>query len=115
MNKTGTAFFVANPRRWEDLIQPHLLAWEKPLEIVKTVTLGKIDYENFITDMLVSRDYLEDPAGLSARGPIWTCFLVRRRGRADGVPVMPDRDGFVEWAAFCRMAACPDKQRSPRA
>lgn len=100
MNKTGTAFFVDDARTWEDLIQPHLLEQEKPYQIVKTVTLGKIDYENFITDMLVSRDYLEDPAELSFRSQIWECFLVRQRGRTDGVLVMPDRDGFIEWAAY---------------
>lgn len=49
---------------------------------------------------LVSRDYLEDPERLSARGPIWACFLVRRRGSKAGVLVMPDRDGFIEWAAY---------------
>lgn len=100
MEKTGTAYFVDDARTWEDLIQPHLLEQEKPYEIVKTVMLGKIDYENFITDMLVSRDYLEDPGELSFRSQIWECFCVRQRGRTDGVLVMPDRDGFIELAAY---------------
>ena len=100
MNNTGTAFFVDDARTWEDLIRPHLLEQEKPYQIVKTVTVGKIDYENFITDMLVSRDYLEDPKQLSFRSQIWECFCVRQRGRTDGVLVMPDRDGFIEWAAY---------------
>lgn len=100
MQKTGTAFFVENPRTWEDLLRPHLLEQEKPYEIVKTVTLGKLDYENFITDMPVSREYLEDPEGLCARDQTRRCFCVRRRGRKDGILVMPDRDGFIEWAAY---------------
>ena len=100
MNKTGTAFVVDDARTWEDLIRPHLLEQEKPYQIVKTVTLGKIDYENFITDMLVSRDYLEDPDELSFRSQIWECFLVRQRGRSDGVLVMPEDGCFVGWAAY---------------
>ncbi len=100
MKKTGTAFFVDDVRVWEDLIHPHLLEQEKPYEIVKTVTLDKTDYENFIFDMLVSREYLEDPEELSFRSQKWQCFCVQQRGRKDGILVMPDRDGFIEWAAY---------------
>lgn len=100
MEPHGTAFFVDDPRTWEDLMQPHLLDQERPYRIVKTVTLDRIDYETFITDMLVSRDYLEDPDALCFRSQIWDCFLIRQRGHRGGILVMPDKDGFVEWAAL---------------
>ena len=89
-----------DPRVWEELLRPHLLEQERPFEIVKTIPLECIDYENFITDMLVARDYLENPDEQSFRSQKWQCFFVHQRGRADGVLVMPDRDGFVEWAAW---------------
>ena len=100
MKKTGTAYFVANARVGEELIRPHLLEQEKLYEIIRTVTLGKIDYENFITDMLVSRDYLEDPEGLCSQGHTWHCVFVRQKRRADGFLVIPDMDGFIQWAAY---------------
>ena len=50
--------------------------------------------------MLVSREYLEDPDELSFRSQKWQCFCVQQRGRKDGILVMPDQDGFIEWAAY---------------
>ena len=47
MKKTGTAFFVDFPRILDELKQPHLLKAERPYEIAATVTLGKMDYDNF--------------------------------------------------------------------
>lgn len=75
MRKTGTAFFVDDPRVWEDLLRPHLLEQEKPFEIVRTITLECIDFENFITDMLVARGYLENPDEQSFRSQKWQCFF----------------------------------------
>ena len=100
MKNNGYAYFVESPRTVNDLMQPHPIEREHAYEIVKQVKLAKIDYENFITDMLVARDYPEDPEELSFRSQIWECFLVRQRRRKDGVLVMPDRDGFIEWAAY---------------
>lgn len=100
MNIDGTAFFVDDPRVWEDLLRPHLPEQEKPFAIVRTITLECIDFENFITDMLVPRDYLEDPDEPSFRSQKWQCFFVHQRGHTEGVLVMPDRDGFAEWAAW---------------
>lgn len=100
MNPHGTAFFVDDPRSWEDLLRPHLIEQEKPFEIARTITLKCIDFENFITDMLVSRDYLEDPDGRCSRAQVWRCFFVHQRGHTEGVLVVPDREGFADWAAW---------------
>lgn len=99
MDKTGFAFFVQRPRRIEDLMAPHLLERERPYEVVRVVTLSKIDYENFVTDMLADRQFLEDSVSLCARGQSWRCLLIRQRGGAEGVLVMPSTGGFVDWAA----------------
>ena len=53
MVNIGHGFFVECPRTIDDLMKPHLLAHEREYRIVKTIELGKMNYENFITDMLV--------------------------------------------------------------
>ena len=60
MTRAGRAYFVPDPSRWEDLIVPHLAGDERLYEIVKTVSLGAIDYGNFITDMLADRSFIEE-------------------------------------------------------
>lgn len=97
---TGYAYFVECPRSIEDLLQPHPVESELPYEIVKTVRLAWIDYENFITDMLADRQFLEDNAILCSRdGDTLRCILVKpRSGRDDGVLVVPE-DAWVDVAA----------------
>ena len=95
-----TAYFVRRPSRMEDLTVLHLVEKERPFEVVKTVKLAKIDYENFITDMLADRQFIEDHAPLCAKGEVWRCILVQQRGRSDGVLVMPEDGCFVGWAAY---------------
>ena len=100
MERTGYAFFVESPRIIEDLLAPHPIEQETQYEIVKTVKLAKIDYENFITDMIADRQFIEDNASLCSRGEIWRCILVQQRGRTDGVLVVPVDGCYVGWAAY---------------
>ena len=99
---TGRAYFVQFPSRIDDLHRLHLLTDRVAYEVVKVVTLPRIDYENFITDMTVERDYLEKSARLCRPRPDgpFRGILVRQRGRADSVVVLPNPDGFVLWAAY---------------
>lgn len=100
MEKTGFAYFVQTPRRIEDLIVPHAIERERGFEIVQTVRLAKIDYENFITDLRADRAFLENAAELCSRGRTWKCLLVQQRGQADGVLVVPSGGCYVGWAAY---------------
>ena len=100
MEKTGFAYFVESPRIIEDLKGPHPIEQEMQYEIVKTVKLAKIDYENFITDMVADRQFIEDHAALCSKGEVWRCILVQQRGQTDGVLVMPEDGCFVGWAAY---------------
>ena len=102
MKKTGTAYFVRTPRRIEDLLAYHPIKRERPFEIIKEVTLPKIDYENFTSDMIADRQFIEDHASLCSKGAVWRCLLIRQRGRTDGVLVMPEDGCYVGWAAYCR-------------
>lgn len=71
-------------------------------EILETVVLDVIDYENFVSNPEVERDYLADRCRLhpAAFDGILHAVLVRRRARTDGVLAVPDRDGYVIWAAY---------------
>ena len=60
MNKTGRAYFVAFPRIIEDLKVLHDIKEERNYEIVARVKLDATDYENFITDMVADRQFIED-------------------------------------------------------
>ena len=101
MKRTGYAFFVESPRKIDDLIVPHPVEQELPYEIVKSVRLAKIEYENFITDLVADRQFVEDNADLCARGDVWKCIFVQQGDRPDGVLVTPADRCFVGWAAYC--------------
>ena len=100
MEKAGMAFFVKAPHRIEDLRTPQLVEEERVYKVVKQVKLAKIDYENFITDMVADRQFIEDNANLCSKDEIWCCILVQQRDRTDGVLVMPEDGCFVGWAAY---------------
>ena len=100
MDYYGYAYFVEGPRRIEDLTVPHLVDKERPYRIVTEIQLPTIDYENFITDMLADRQFIEDHGCRCKKGEVWDCLLVRRRGQPGGVLVMPENGCFVGWAAY---------------
>jgi len=100
MKKTSYAYFVEGPRTIEDLMALHPYELERAYEIVKKITLAGIDYENFITDMIADRQFIEDYAALCSQGEVWRCLLVKPRGHADGVLVIPADSSHVGWAAF---------------
>ena len=97
------AFFVIFPRTLEDLFKPHLTDHERLYEVVETVTLSAIDYENFINDMVADRQFIEDNADICAAGESMKCILVRPCGKHEGVLVVPDTPSYkayVKWAAY---------------
>ena len=106
MERKNIAYFEESPRTIRDLMQPHLIEQERPFEIIQTVELSRIDYENFITDMKADRQFIEDHAFLCSRGEVWKCILVRRRGGASGILVMPRAGCFVGWAAYWGPETC---------
>jgi hypothetical protein len=97
---TQHAYFVNFPRTFQDLYHPHLLKDEMPYKIVSAVCLSAMDYENFITDMRVSRDYLEGMESPHQNQEMQSCLLITKRGRSDGILVVPNAAGFVVAAAL---------------
>ena len=100
MKQTGMALFIKTPRTIEDLQKPHDICQERPYKIVKTIVLGKMDYENFITDMLADRQFIEDNYALCSEGEELNCLLVKERGKAGGVLVVPENRCYVKYAAY---------------
>lgn len=99
----GSAFFVLFPKTLNDLFKPHIVDQEQPYEVVKTVALSAIAYENFITDMVADRQFIEDNADICTAGKPMKCILVRQRGKSEGVLVVPDAPGYkayIKWAAY---------------
>lgn len=101
MEKKGFAFFVERPRAADELPVPHKKEQEREYEIVKTITLPRIDYENFVTDMLADRCFLEENAALCSAFPVVRCLLVRQRGKEGGILAAPE-------GAKLRLAAWKD-------
>ena len=96
----GSAFFVFSPRNADEFNQPFPLDRIQPYRIVGRITLSGMDYENFVTDMLVERKYLEPFEESCRTGPVFECVLVRRQGNTrTGVLVIPDSGGYIKCAA----------------
>ena len=79
------AYFISTPKTYRDLLKPHLPEAEREYEIVKTIELSGINYENFSEDMLVNRQFIEDNAALCEDGDVLRCLLVKRRGKHEGI------------------------------
>ena len=92
------AYFIRRPRRIEEL-QTEENGRRRPYRIVSSLRLGGMDYENFVTDLLADRAFLENIPGCGQDGPLVCCLCVTCRGR-DSVLVLPDSAGHVALAAL---------------
>ena len=99
----GRAWFRRRPGILAELRGPYPLEEERPYRVAAVVTLGDMDFQNFITDLYADRDFLEEHANLCAMGEVWNCLLVRCPGEKTGVLVMPEEGRFVGWAAAIEM------------
>ena len=100
MQIDGYAYFIRRPASLQDLLKPCPIERKRPFEVVKSIVLHKIDYENFITDMLADREFIEKHALLCATGTVWKCLFAQMRNRRDGVLVVPQNDCYVGWASY---------------
>lgn len=94
----STAYFVSRPRRIEEL-RDYGIGMLRPYRIVSTVCLGGMDYENFVTDLLADRAFLESVPGCGEDGTLVRCLCVTCRGR-NSVLVLPDGTGHIALAAL---------------
>jgi hypothetical protein len=97
----GYAFFVNRAPRVEKLKRLHLLKKEVPFIVEKNITLRKEDYENFVSDLGVERQFIDDNKGLCRiEKGIYHSIFVRRWGKKDGILVMSDRSDRPLFAAY---------------
>ena len=96
----GRAWFVRRPRDLEALRALHPLDAERPFRVAAELFLADMDFQNFITDLAADRAFLERYAGLCGYGEEPVCLLVRCEGDRNGILVVPDQEGFAEWAAW---------------
>lgn len=97
----GNAYFLKKPSRLRDLTRPHRIEDEVPYEVVRTVLLPQIDYENFATDLTVDREYIEKNAHLCGiENGVWKCLLIQQETAKTGILIMPEDESWVGYAAF---------------
>ena len=91
----GYACFVTRPRTIQDL---------QLLDSVEDNQPYVIDYENFITDMLADRQFLQEYAHLchKSKGVI-KCLHVKYQKANKGILVVPD-GAYVKEAALVRLS-----------
>lgn len=92
------ALFFFEPRRIDDLSPGNPGGKWMEFHIVKTICLSKIDYENFTTDLLADRQFIEDNIGLCVEQN--DCFLVSDRKHSGELLVIPWNSYFVRYAAL---------------
>ena len=99
-----TAYFVLYPRTIDDLKILHFLDAETPYEIVKEILLSPMDYQNFITDFVADREFIEDNANLCTDAKIIKCLYVHIERHTEGILVVPDPNNtaFVKLAAYIK-------------
>ena len=97
----GIAFFVKRPRRINNLFRPHKIADEAPYEIMRTIRLSQIDYENFTADFTVEREFIEQNAALCGIDDgVWKCLLIQQENAKNGILIMPENQCWVGYAAY---------------
>jgi hypothetical protein len=102
MTNLPSALFIKHPIRIGDLIKPHTLHERKPFVVEKVISLSKIEYENFVTDLCVDRWFIEKYTNICRidSDSVWHCILVKQKGGKDGVLVMSEGEVFPKWAAY---------------
>ena len=91
------ALFFFEPRRIDDLAPGNPGGKWMEFHIVKTICLSKIDYENFTTDLLADRQFIEDNIGLCIENG--NCFLITTRNHIGEFLVVPWHKRFVRYVA----------------
>ena len=92
------ALFFLEPRRIDDLAPGNPGGKWMEYRIIKTFCLNNIDFENFTTDLLADRQFIEDNIGLCvAKGD---CFLITNRDHTGELLVIPWNGCFVRYAAL---------------
>ena len=92
------AWFVFRPRTAADLTLKNPAGKWMEYRIVKTICLNGIDYENFTTDLLADRQFIEDHSALCTEPG--GCLLITGNRQEPELLIMPWQGCFVRYAAL---------------
>ncbi|MBQ6431293.1 MAG: hypothetical protein IJJ99_05400 [Oscillospiraceae bacterium] len=92
------AYFVLRPRRIDEMQTAAEGEW-RAYQVVSTIRLRRIDYDNFAADLLADRAFLDNDSGCADDGRILRCMRVTCRDR-NTILVLPDGNGHVAMAAM---------------
>ena len=86
----SSAYFVKHPKTYKDLQVPCKCGTMMAYQIIKTILLSSLDYENFIFGLDADRQYIEDNAFLYEDATVIKCLLIKEATRTDGILVVPE-------------------------
>lgn len=92
------AFFVFRPRTVAELTLENPNGRLREYRIVRTICLSQIEHQNFATDLLADRQFIEDNAAFCVEPG--DCLLVTTRRRDVELLIVPWRGCFVKYAAL---------------
>ena len=92
------AWFVFRPRTVADLTLKNPAGKWMEYRIVKTICLNGIDYENFTTDLLADRQFIEDHSTLCIEPG--DCLLITGKRQEPELLIIPWQGCFVRYAAL---------------
>ena len=93
--------FVQSPRTIQDLKNADKAENKWVYSVKKIIILTETDYENFITDLTVDRDFIREYSPLCnpEKYPLDCLFISHKKG-GDGVLVAPRKGAYVGYAAY---------------
>lgn len=92
------AYFILRPRRIDEMRTAADGEW-RAYQVVSSIRLRRIDYDNFAADLLADRAFLDNDNGCSSDGELVRCLRVTCRGK-HAILVLPDGNGHVAMAAM---------------
>ena len=94
-------YFIKHPKTYHDLQNQSSTGTEYPYQVVQTISLDTLDFENFLYGMDADREYLEKYAYLCFDGAVKRCLLIQNRQKVGGILAVPDPESpcYVLWAA----------------
>lgn len=92
------AWFAFRPRTAADLTLKKRAGKWMEYRIVKTICLNGIDYENFTTDLLADRQFIEDHFALCVEPG--DCLLITGKRQEPGLLIIPWQKCYVRYAAL---------------
>jgi hypothetical protein len=105
----GSAHFMRNARRIDDLTEfrrdcIHKRASPRLFVVEKVIELSKIDYENFTSDLLADRQFIDENLSLMfTDGNVWHCLLaVQKGGFGMGVLIESKKMNYPMYTALYR-------------